>query len=92
MNIDLFVSKKGHPVFACHGQFDKQVSQVVVTEKTGQVFMIFKPDLEVRFLNCTLDPELCKKLKNQLFCSLGYFEGKKLVAAEYARFMVRPDS
>ena len=89
MDIDLFVSKMGHVVFTCHGEFKKEISQIVVNSTDGEIIFIFKPDLEIWKPNCTLDPELCKKIQNQLFCAIGYFEGKKLVASEYVRFMCR---
>ncbi len=89
MNIEIFVSKKGQVVFACHQEFKKEISQIVVNSSSGEVMFIFKPDLQIWKPNCTLDPELCKKIKNQLFCAIGYYEGNKLVASEYVRFMCR---
>ena len=89
IDIDVFVSKKGHVVFACHGQFEKQISQIVLNTNNGDVSFLFKPDLEVKKTNCSLSLELCKKVQNQLFCAVGYFEGKKLVASEYIRFTCR---
>ncbi len=89
MNIDLFVSKKGHVVLACHGEFKQDISQIVVDGQTGDVSIIFKPDLKIWHTNCSIDQELCNKIKNQLFCAIGYFDQKKLIAAEYVRFMCR---
>ncbi len=89
MNIELFVSKKGKVVFTCHGEFEKEISQIFVDSNTGDVSFIFKPDLQIKHTNCTIDLELCKKIKNQLFCAIGYIKDKKLVAAEYVRFTCR---
>ncbi len=86
MNIQLFVSKKGHVAFACHGRFNKEISQIAVNSNTGQITFVFKPDLQIWRPNCKITPELCKKVQNQLFCAIGYYEGKKLVASEYVRF------
>ncbi len=89
MDIEVFISKKGQVVFTCHGEFKKQISQIVVNTVNGEIMFIFKPDLQIWKPNCTLAPELCKKIQNQLFCAIGYYKGKKLVASEYVRFMCR---
>lgn len=89
MNIDLFISKKGHAVFACHGEFRKSISQVVMDAKARDVKIIFKPDLKIVTMNCPVDEEICNRLKNQLFCAMGYFKDGKLTAAEYVRFTCR---
>jgi len=86
MNIDLFISQKGHAVFACHGEFEKAISQVVMDATARDVKIIFKPDLEIMTMNCPIDEEICNRLKNQLFCAMGYFKKGKLVATEYVRF------
>lgn len=89
MDIELFVSKKGHVVFTCHGEFKKEISQIVVNSNNGEIIFVFKPDLEIWKPNCSISAELCKKIENQLFCAVGYYEGKKLKACEYVRFMCR---
>ena len=86
MNIEFFVSKKGHVVFACHGRFKKPISQIAVNVNTGRVTFVFKPDLQIWRPNCMITPELCKKIQNQLFCAVVYYDDKKLVACEYVRF------
>ena len=86
MNIEIFVSKKGKVAFTCHGEFKKEISQIAVNSNNGEVTFVFKPDLEIWKPNCTVNPELCKKMQNQLFCVVGYYKGKKLIASEYVRF------
>ncbi len=86
MNIEIFVSPQGQAVFTCHGEFDKIIEQVMVDGQTGVVKFIFAPDLEEREMNCVIHEELCIKLKNQLFCTIGYFKNNKLAASEYVRF------
>ncbi len=90
MNIELFISKKGQVVFTCHGEFKKEISQIVVNQESGEITFIFKPDLEIWKPNCSIDQELCKKIQNQLFCAVGYYKNEKLVAGEYVRFTCRP--
>ena len=89
MDIEIFVSKKGQVAFTCHGEFKKKISQIAINATSGEVTFVFKPDLEIWKPNCSVDPELCKKMQNQLFCAVGYYDGKKLVACEYVRFMCR---
>lgn len=89
MNIEVFVSKNGHVAFMCHGEFHKQISQIVVDRATGLTRVIFKPDLEIMELNCNLSQDLCNKIQNQLFCAMGYFQEGRLTACEYVRFMCR---
>lgn len=86
MNIEIFVSKKGHVALTCHGRFQKRISQVVLDRGTGRLRIIFKPDLEMITLNCNLSEDLCKMVENQLFCAMGYFNNGKLEATEYVRF------
>ena len=87
MNIEIFVSKTGKVAFTCHGRFKKRISQIVADRQTGQIRIIFKPDLEIMTLNCNLSEDLCKIVENQLFCAMGYFNNGKLEATEYVRFM-----
>ncbi len=89
MNIEVFVAKSGKVAFTCDGEFHKPISQIVVNAATGEVRIIFQPDLEIMHLNCALSQELCKKIQNELFCAIGYFENGRLKACEYVRFMCR---
>ncbi len=89
MNIQVFVSKSGKVAFTCDGEFRKRISQIVVDSNTGRTRIIFQPDLEILELNCRLSQDLCNKIKNELFCVMGYFNSGKLIATEYVRFMCR---
>ncbi len=89
MNIQVFVSKKGKVAFTCEGGFSKRISQIVVDADTGRARIIFQPDLQILELNCRLSQDLCNKVRNQLFCVMGYFKDGKLIATEYVRFMCR---
>jgi len=89
MNIQVFVSKSGKVAFTCDREFSKRISQIVVDAHTGRARIIFQPDLEIMELNCRLSQDLCNKVRNQLFCVMGYLKGGKLVATEYVRFMCR---
>lgn len=89
MDIELFVSPKGHVVFTCHGKFEKTIDQIVLDGQTGVVKFIFAPDFEEEEMNCTVHEELCNKVQSQLFCVIGYLKDKKLVASEYVRFSYR---
>ena len=85
MNIELFLSKKGHLVFTCHGEFDNPIDHITLNLKTGVVTFIFAPDFETWEPNCTVNLEVCKLIGNQLYCVLGYFKDNKLTASEYVR-------
>ncbi|MGH1403903.1 MAG: hypothetical protein ACRBDL_06635 [Alphaproteobacteria bacterium] len=89
MNIELFVSGKGQVVLTCHGRFTKVIEEVTLNKMTGVLTFVFLPDMDEWEVNCTVSEELCEKVKNQLFCAIGYFENTKLVASEYVRFSCR---
>lgn len=89
MNIQVFVSRKGKVAFTCDGEFHKRISQIVLDVNSGRVRIIFQPDLEILELNCRLSQDLCNKVRNQLFCVMGYFKDGKLIATEYLRFTCR---
>lgn len=89
MNIQVFVSKKGKVAFTCDGEFHKKISQIIVDAHTGRTRIIFHPDLEIMELNNRLSQDLCNKVRNQLFCVMGYFKDGKLIATEYVKFMCR---
>lgn len=89
MNIQLFVSPEGKIAFTCFGEFEKKLEEIVLDSQTGVLTFVFKPDYEEWEPNCTVDLELCKILQTQIFCTIGYFKGKDLVATEYVPFMCR---
>lgn len=88
MDIQLYLSKEGHAVFACSGRFSKPIDEIVLDPQTGLVCIAFDGYSEVVELNCALDMELCEKLKNEKFCALGYIDNGRLVASEYVRFRI----
>lgn len=85
MNIELFLSKKGHLVFTCHGEFEKPIDHIALDIQTGVVTFVFSPDHEEWVPNCTVDQEVCQIVQNQLFCAIGYLKNYKLIAGEYIR-------
>ncbi len=89
MNVELFVSGKGHVVLTCHGQFSKSIEKIVLDKATGVLTFVFLPDSQEWEANCSVAEELCEKVQNQLFCAIGYFENTKLVASEYVSFVCR---
>lgn len=89
MNIEIFVSPEGQVVLTCDGKFEKEIDQVVLDGQTGTVTFVFKPDYEEWEPNCVIHEEICNKLRNQLFCAIGYFKENKLIASEYVRFTYR---
>ncbi len=89
MNIQLFVSPEGKIAFSCHGEFTKQIEEIVLDAQTGVLKFVFKPDYEEWEPNCTVDLELCNKLQDQIFCTIGYFKDEKLKATEYIPFIYR---
>lgn len=86
MNIELFVSPKGHVVLTCHGAFEKTIDHIQLNTQTGLLTFVFKPDMSEWQPNCAVDQGICMQVKNQLFCALGYFKDKKLTASEYVHF------
>lgn len=89
MNIELFVSQNEQLVLTCHGHFEKPIDHIVLDGQTGVLTFVFSPDYEEWEPNCTVDLEICKKLQNQLFCAIGYFDDYKLESGEYVRFNYR---
>jgi hypothetical protein len=86
MNIELFVSEDGRAVFTCDAEFEKPVEEIILNPETGLVYVSFIQNQDVVELNCAVDMEICEKLKDALFCAIGYFKGGKLSATEYVRF------
>ncbi len=87
INIDVFVSPKGHIVFTCHEDFKKRIKRVELKTSSGEITFIFQPDMEEWKPNCALSVELCGRVENQLFCAIGYFRNKKMIAGEYVDFL-----
>lgn len=85
MNIELFVSKDGRAVFACDGKFDRRIHEILIDTQTGLASFVFAPGFETEEMNCAVDMETCEKIKNRLFCAVGYFKNGKLTASEYVR-------
>ena len=81
MDIKVFVSPDGHIAFTCHGEFNNVIDQVNLDGQTGIIKFIFATNLEEEEMNCVIHEELCIKMQNQLFCSIGYFKDNKLVAS-----------
>lgn len=85
MDIELFISKKGHLVFTCHGEFEKPIDHIALNTQTGVLKFVFSPDHQEWEPNCAVDLESCTNLENQLFCAIGYMKNYKLIAGEYVR-------
>lgn len=86
MDIELRLSKDGRVVLLCKGRFTQRVEEIVMNPDSGVVSVVFEGYKESAELNSPLDLETVDKIKNEIFCALGYIEGGKLTAAEYVRF------
>lgn len=89
INMDVFVSPKGHIVFTCYETLSKRIERVELEKSSGEITFIFQPDMEEWRPNCALSVELCDKVENQIFCAIGYFRNKKMIAGEYVNFLCR---
>lgn len=87
MDIELRLTKEGRIVFVCkEGRFTQRVEEIVMNPDTGVLSVVFEGYKESAELNCPVDMETCEKIKNEIFCALGYIEEGKLKKAEYVRF------
>ncbi|MCB1682610.1 MAG: hypothetical protein KDI61_12495 [Alphaproteobacteria bacterium] len=86
MDIELRLSKEGRVVFLCQGRFSQRVEEIVMNPDSGVMSVVFEGYKESAELNSPVDMETVEKIKNEIFCALGYIEGGKVVAAEYVRF------
>ncbi len=88
MNIEIHVSKDNHIALVCDKRFDAPIKEIVMDPQTLTVSVVFEKGHGYADFNCAIDPDLCDKIKNEIFCAIGYIEKGKLTAAEYVRFRV----
>ncbi len=88
MNIELYLSKENHIALMCDQRFTQDIEEVVLDPQTGIISIVFQGRKEFAELNCAIDMETCEKIKDELFCALGYFEDGELKSAQYTRFRV----
>ncbi|MCB1592148.1 MAG: hypothetical protein KDI90_06815 [Alphaproteobacteria bacterium] len=86
MDIELRLTKDGKIVLVCKGRFRQRVEEVVLNPDSGVLSVVFEGYKDSAELNSPLDMETVEKIKNEIFCALGYIEDGKLKAAEYVRF------
>lgn len=86
MDIEMRLTREGRVVFTCKSRFSQRVEEIVMNPDTGVLSVVFEGFKESAEMNCPVDMETVEKIKNEIFCALGYIEDGQLKTAEYVRF------